>query len=240
MSCPSCGKQTRLLLPTKPAAKSTTPKLKFSRRDKAILVVALVMAPILAWKLYDLRVRGITQSLAPFELPNLTSTTKGQPRQASLPKQQPLSAEEKTSRENILKALLEVQSATAVGVTRDRYGGLLIKADSTLNFEKTKLSDDRHYQYSSHARDAIRFYSKANGAWDSYFKYDWMREKHEALMFEWDFKDLHDCGVSFNEKDYPLQSDATNARIVPFDECLSLYWKGADIFIEKMKAELSL
>lgn len=235
VSCPSCGKQTRLLLPRKQANVPPVPAIRdlniqarlktFFTVVVAIIILCIVISFASTWTSHKNNQLTLPE-------PSYTSST-------AAASKQPLSTEEKSSRENILKALMEVQSATAVGVTRDRYGGILIKADSTLNFEKTKLSDYRHYQYLSDAKEAIRFYSKANGVWDSYFKYDWMREKHEALMFDWDFKDLHECGVSVNEQDYPQQSDSSKAYMVPFDECLSLYWKGADVFIEKMKAKAS-
>ena len=230
--CPSCGKQTRLLLPrNKPPSPPTAaiPDLNIQARLKiffgvvvTIIILGIAISFALAWTSHK------NNQLI---LPEPTIAT---------PKQQPLSAEERSSRENILKALLEVESATAVGVTRDRYGGLLIKADSTLKFEKTKLSDYRHYQYLSDAEDAIRYYRSANNKWDAYFKYDWMREKHQALMLALEFKDLQDVGVKVNSADYLPDPDMKDSFLVPFDDYLSLYWKAADIFIEKMKAELSL
>lgn len=134
-----------------------------------------------------------------------------------------------------------MQSAASLGVTYDRYGELLIKADSTLNFEKTKLPDPdyRHSQYLSYAKDAIRNYSKANEAWNSYLKYEWMREKKQALMHDWNFRDLRECGVNVDETTYPPALNIKGAYLVPFNECLSLYWKAADIIIEKMKGEIS-
>ena len=141
------------------------------------------------------------------------------------------------ARENILRALLDVASATQLGVTRANYSALVTKALSTLNFEKIKLSAANHRNYLDYADNAIHFYAKANDKWSDYFKYDWMREEKIALMMQFSFDELKRAGVNVSSTDYPRESTAPTAFRVPFDDCLSLYWKAADKFIDKMKAE---
>ena len=149
-----------------------------------------------------------------------------------------MSSEEKTSRDNILKALLNVQSATALGVARDKFGDLLTTALSTLSFEKTKLSAERHEKFLECADKAIHYYTKANDEWSDYFKYDWMRDKNETFMYQYDFDDLRQNGVNVDATQYSHDANVNEAFVVPFDDCLSLYWKAADVYIEKMKDDV--
>lgn len=150
-------------------------------------------------------------------------------------KPSPMTSDEKLARENILRALLDVASATQLGVTRANYSALVMKALSTLNFEKIKLSASRHANYLDCADSAIHFYAKANDAWADYFKYDWMREEKIAWMLQYNFDELKRAGVNVNSTDYPRDPNLATAFRVPLDDCLSLYWKGADKFIDKMK-----
>ena len=152
-------------------------------------------------------------------------------------KPSPMTSDEKLARENILRALLDVASATQLGVTRANYSALVMKALSTLNFEKIKLSASRHANYLDCADSAIHFYAKANDAWSDYFKYDWMREEKIAWMLQYNFDELKRAGVNVNSTDYPRDPNLATAFRVPFDDCLSLYWKGADKFIDKMKLD---
>jgi hypothetical protein len=148
-----------------------------------------------------------------------------------------MSSEEKAARDNILKDLLDISSATAIGVNRDRYGDLLTKALSTLTFEKTKLSTERHLKFLLCASKAIDYYAKANNQWSDYFKYDWMRERKEALMSQFDFDDFRENGLTVNASNYHKYEKDTGYFFVPFNECLSMYWQVADIYVEKMKEE---
>lgn len=149
----------------------------------------------------------------------------------------PMTSDEKMARENILRALLDVASATQLGVTRANYSALVTKALSTLNFEKIKLSASRHVNYLDCADNAIHFYAKANDEWSDYFKYDWMREEKITLMGQFSFDELKSAGVKVNSASYPRDRNNSSVFRVPFDDCLSLYWKAADIFIDKMKLD---
>jgi hypothetical protein len=73
-----------------------------------------------------------------------------------------MTSEEISARDAILKALLNVSSATDVGVTRNDYGDLLAKAISALAFGKTKLSPERHEKFLTCAEKAVRFYTEAS------------------------------------------------------------------------------
>ncbi len=152
-------------------------------------------------------------------------------------KPSPMTSDEKMARENILRALLDVASATQLGVTRANYSALATKALSTLNFEKIKLSSSRHANYLDNADRAIHFYAEANDEWSDYFKYDWMQEEKVTIMSQYRFDDLRSAGVNVDSSNYPR--DATNQKFfrVPFDDCLSLYWKAADKFIDNMKSD---
>ena len=152
-------------------------------------------------------------------------------------KPSPMTSDEKMARENILRALLDVASATQLGVTRANYSALVTKALSTLNFEKIKLSSARHANYLDCADNAIHFYARANDEWSDYFKYDWMREEKITLMMQFNFDELKRAGVNVSSTDYPRDPNAPTAFRVPFDDCLSLYWKAADKFIDKMKTD---
>lgn len=148
-----------------------------------------------------------------------------------------MSSEEKTSRDNILKALLDVQSATSLGVTHNKYGDLLATSLSALNFEKTKLSARRHEKFLRCAEKAIHFYAKANDEWSDYFKYDSMRENKEVWLRQYDFDDLSQNGVVIDSSKYARDSDGFFIH-VPLDDCLSIYWRATDGYIEKMKNDI--
>ncbi len=79
-----------------------------------------------------------TVAAAPTPQPSPPPAPKTEEEQIDALKAKPLlmSSDEKTARDNILKALLDISSATAVGVNRNSYGDLLTKALSTLTFEK--------------------------------------------------------------------------------------------------------
>jgi hypothetical protein len=149
-----------------------------------------------------------------------------------------MSSEEKAARDNILKVLLDISSATAIGVSRDRYGDLLAKALSTLTFEKTKLSTERHVKFLLCALKAIDYYAKANNQWSDYFKYHWMRERNETFMSQSDFDDFRENGLTVNAANYrQCEIKDKDLFYVPFNDCLSMYWHVADVYIEKMKEE---
>ncbi|MEI6076279.1 MAG: hypothetical protein WCS94_11930 [Verrucomicrobiota bacterium] len=164
---------------------------------------------------------------------SIASVTK--PIESVRPKPLPMTSDEKMARDNILRALLDVASATQLGVTRANYSALVTKALSTLNFEKIKLTASRHANYLDCADIAIHFYAKANDAWSDYYKYDWMREEKIAWMMQYDIDELKRAGVNVNSTDFPRDPNLPTAFRVPFDDCLSLYWKAADKFIDKMK-----
>lgn len=148
-----------------------------------------------------------------------------------------MSSEEKASRDNILKALLDISSATAVGVSYNNYGNLVAKALSTLTFEKTRLSTERHTKFLLCSMKAIGYYARANDKWSLYFKYDWMREQNEALMSQVEFDDFCENGLTVNASNYRRYDKGKDLFFVPFKECLSMYWQVADVYIEKMKEE---
>jgi hypothetical protein len=151
-----------------------------------------------------------------------------------------MSSEEKTARDNILKALLDISSATAVGVTRNDYGTLLAKAVSSLAFEKTKLNTERHKKYLFCAEKAIGYYAKANDEWSDYFKYDWEREQEQTFMSQSEFKDLARNGMTIDISAYRTSEKEKTLFYVPFNECLRLYWRAADIYVQKMHKDVQL
>lgn len=172
--------------------------------------------------------------------PNTPPVPKTEEEQIDALKAKPLlmSSEEKQARDNILKALLDISSATAVGVNRNSYSDLLTKALSTLTFEKTKLSTERHRKFLLCATKALGYYAEANDTWSDYFKYDWMRDQDEALMSQADFNDLRQNGVTVDVANYRQYENDKTMFYVPFNDCLSLYWKAADVYIEKMKDDV--
>jgi hypothetical protein len=149
-----------------------------------------------------------------------------------------MSSEENASRDNILKALLDISSATAVGVSRNNYGDLLAKALSTFTFEKAKLSTERHTKFLLCAVKAIDYYARANKKWSDYFKYDWIRERNEIFVSQSDFDDFRENGLTVNTSNYRQYEKNKDIFYVPFNECLSMYWRMADIYIEIMKTDL--
>jgi hypothetical protein len=149
-----------------------------------------------------------------------------------------ISPEEKSARDGLFKALLDISSATAVGVTRNDYGSLLAKAHSAFEYGRTKLSAERHKRFLACSETAIKFYTKANEEWDDYFKYDWEREQDETLMSAADFYELRLYGVTTETSDYKRN----NSRLfyVPFHRSLNLYWKAADIYVDLIKKSATL
>jgi len=175
-------------------------------------------------------------------LSDVRSTTNSEEQKIDAMQAKPvlMSAEEKTARDNILKSLLDISSAVAVGVTRNDYGALLAKSVSTLAFEKTKLSTDRHTKYLFCAEKAIGYYAKANDEWSDYFKYDWEREKEQTLMSLSDFKDLAKNGMTIDPSAYQTSDSDKTEFYVPFKESLTMYWNAADIYVQKMHKDVQL
>ena len=175
-------------------------------------------------------------------LAEVRSTTNSEEQQINSLKAKPalMSSEEKTARDNILKALLDVSSATSVGVTRNDYSSLLAKAVSSLTFEKTQLKTERHVKYLFCAEKAIGYYTKANDEWSDYFKYDWMREREETMMSQFDFMDLARNGLKIDISTFRNTENSKTTFYVPFQKCLRLYWEAADIYVEKMKNDAQM
>jgi hypothetical protein len=148
-----------------------------------------------------------------------------------------MTADEKSARDSILKAMLDISSATSVGVARNDYGNLLAKATSALEFGKTKLSTERHEKYLACANKALHFYSKANDDWADYFKYDWEQEKDETMMSASDFANLRRNGLLVDASKYTRTSEDRSMFYVPFKESLDLYWQAADIYVRKMQSD---
>jgi hypothetical protein len=146
-----------------------------------------------------------------------------------------MSPDEKSARDGLLKALLDISSSTSVGVNRNDYGTLLAKANSALSFARTKLAVERHGKFLLCAAKAVGYYSKANDEWSDYFKYDWEREQDRTYMSAGDFYDLRQNGLPVEASNYSKQSDGVFS--VPFKESLNLYWEAADIYIHKMQRD---
>ena len=151
--------------------------------------------------------------------------------------------EEKVSRRNVLQVLMEIQSATALGVNPSRYRELVTKADSTMNLEKTTLSRFGNSEFLSCAEKAMQFYRKANREW-----FD--GQASWGAITKQDFEDFQAAGLNVNPADYPHNPPDfvkfmealgepvnTNQQnyIVPINKWLSLNWNAADFYIEKMK-----
>lgn len=175
-------------------------------------------------------------------LADVRSTTNSEEQKIDAMQAKPalMSLEEKTARDNILKSLLDISSATAVGVTRNDYGALLAKGVSTLAFEKTKLSTERHKKYLFCAEKAIGYYAKANEEWSDYFKYDWEQEKEQTYMSLSEFKELAKNGIKIDISAYRTSENDKSLFYVPFKECLTLYWQAADIYVQKMHKDVQL
>jgi hypothetical protein len=149
-----------------------------------------------------------------------------------------MSPDEKSARDGLLKALLDISSSTSVGVNRNDYGTLLAKANSALAFAQTKLPVDRHGKFLLCAAKAIGYYSKANDDWSDYFKYDWQREQDETLMSASDFYDLRQGGLPVDASSYKKDTEGEGHLFdVPFKASLNLYWQAADIYIHKMQRD---
>lgn len=154
-----------------------------------------------------------------------------------------MTPDEIAARDGVLKALLDISSATYVGVNREGYGSLLAKANSALEFGKTKLSPERHEKFLICGEKALLFYAKANDEWSDYFKYDWERDQEETIMTAADFHNLKMNGVMVDTSNYRRADDSNNSSVetvsffVPFKESLSLYWQAADIYVQKMKSD---
>ena len=168
---------------------------------------------------------------------NLLSATNSEEKMVDALEAKPadMSPEEKTARDGILKALLDISSATSVGVSRNNYGDLLAKAASALAFGKTKLPTERHKKYLICAEKALGFYDKANDEWSDYFKNDWQREREEALMSSYDFYNLRRNGLMVDASSF--RKADRHIYYVSFKKCLTLYWQAADIYVQKMQKD---
>jgi hypothetical protein len=258
VECPHCHLETIIFVPPSPVTSSLKPERqsKFAVLLMAIGGCILVVAGLI-WlvavsyeKNKAVTNSDVTTNIFPTSQPTVAAASTPQPSPPPVPKTEEeqidqlkakpllMSSEEKAARDDILKALLDVSSATAVGVNRNSYSDLLTKALSTLTFEKTKLSAERHEKFLECAEKAIRYYTKANDEWSDYFKYDWMRDRNETFMYQYDFDDLRQNGVTVDTTQYSHDANINEAFVVPFDDCLSLYWKAADVYIEKMKDDV--
>jgi hypothetical protein len=207
--CPHCGKETFCTPPKKITASGATNRQKSSMKFLPWIIVAVIVG-VIAFAAYKWQ-------------------------------------EEKVSRRNILQALMEIQSATALGVNPLRYGELLTKADSTLNLEKITLSGFGNSDFLSCAENAMHFYREANSGWNN-------GQAVWGFITEQDFKDFQSAGLNITLADYPpnppeyvkmvegvgetvAQTNPNQYSPVPLNEWLSLNWKAADFYIEKMKAD---
>jgi hypothetical protein len=254
--CPHCHLETIIFVPPWPVASTPKPERqsKFAFLSIVIGGCILVVA-YLTWLITVSHDKNkatnseVTTNFSPIQ-PTVAAAPTPQPSPPPAPKTEEeqidalkakpllMSSDEKTARDNILKALLDISSATAVGVNRNSYGDLLTKALSTLTFEKTKLSTQRHEKYLICAAKALDYYSEANKTWSDYFEYDWMRDQNEALMSQTDFDDLRQNGVTVDAIHFRQYENDKTIFYVPFNDCLSLYWKAADVYIEKMKDDV--
>ena len=258
VECPHCHLETIIFVPPTPVASSPKPERqsKFAVLSMAIGGCILVAAGLI-WLAAVSHEKNkaatnseMTTNISPTSQPTVAAAPTPQPSPPPVPKTEEeqidqlkakpmlMSSEEKAARDDILKALLDVSSATAVGVNRNSYSDLLTKALSTLTFEKTKLSTERHEKYLLCASKALGYYAEANKTWSDYFEYDWMRDQNEALMSQADFNDLRQNGVMVDATNFRQYENDKTMFYVPFNDCLSLYWKAADVYIEKMKDDV--
>lgn len=144
-------------------------------------------------------------------------------------------AEAKTAKENIIKALIDIQSATKIGVNNNRYGELLTNALSVYNFEKLKLKDEQNFIF--YVDKIIHFHQVANDKWSGEEKIRNLSigmiylSRKELFTMQYELKQVGiDIDVSEEAKKEP-------AKMIT-DYALSLYWQITDKYLEKLKTEL--
>ncbi len=258
VECPHCHLETIIFVPPSPATSPIKPEhhLKIAVLSMIVGGWIFVVAGLI-WLVAINHEKGkrvtnseTTTNVSPTSQPAVAVAVTPTPSPPPAPKTEEeqidalkakpllMSSEEKNARDNILRALLDISSATAIGVTRDKYSDLLTKALSTLTFEKTKLSTERHRKFLLCAAKAIDYYASANDTWSDYFKYDWMRDQDEALMSQNTFNDFQQNGVVVDTSTYRQFEQDKTMFYVPFNQALDLYWKAADVYIEKMKDDV--
>lgn len=111
VACPSCGHQTRLLLPSKPATVQPA-SVKTNQNSQSILIIVGTVAGILVVCLIGFGLSHISRKKPVASEIKITAVQSSSP---VIPKEEPLTAEQTASRENILKPIMEVHEAGPFG-----------------------------------------------------------------------------------------------------------------------------
>lgn len=109
--CPSCGQQTTLLLPSKPATGQPAP-VKTKQNSQPMLIIVSTVAGILVVCLIGFGLSRISRKKPAESEIKITAVQSNSP---VIPKEEPQPAEQKASRENILKPTTEFRKAGPFG-----------------------------------------------------------------------------------------------------------------------------
>lgn len=109
--CPSCGQQTRLLLPSKPATGQPAP-VKKNKNSQSILIIVGTVVGILVVCLIGFGLSRISRKQPAESEIKIAAVQSNAP---VIPKEEPPTAEQTASRENILKPTTEFRKAGPFG-----------------------------------------------------------------------------------------------------------------------------
>ena len=83
---------------------------------------------------------------------------------------QKLTDDEASARELVWQAFTKMSSATELGVTKIRYGELLVDLKTTFKVQQRKLAENRFCKFRIQCILALACYIKAGEAWEEYFQ----------------------------------------------------------------------
>lgn len=145
---------------------------------------------------------------------------------------QKISEEEASAKELLWQAFTKMSSATELGVTKIRYGELLVDLKTTFKVQQRKLAANRFCKFRVQCILALACYIKASEAWDEYFKRRGSDKK--ILVGEMEIDALKALGTDVDLVSFQISQTDYAFYNVPYDLMLSLYWHSATKLVDGM------
>ena len=226
VNCPSCGNDT--ILYQIPVSKNNCVKTK--PRLKSLLLLSFLI-PIS----FGIWYYNIHQTISDSDVSeNETIVTNPIPVLPDKPFF--ITTEEKTARDNILKTLIDLNSATTVGVNYMTYGELVRKSLSTCEFELIKLDVERNKKFLVSVSKAFKCYEIVYDNWKDYFKYDHLRKSDSfSTSPELIISYGNRLGIQTNVLFSGSTWQSSGLLKIDKDRFISVFWQAAGRHVEDLK-----
>jgi hypothetical protein len=150
--------------------------------------------------------------------------------------------DENTARVRIREALRNIHTATTIGVNKADYSGLVCEARASIEHYTSQHDSKGNMSFRLAYEKAMLYYEAANGYWEEYLKHGGINERGDSSMPESFIIYIRQYGLDvdvsrFKQVPKISLSDQT-IYIMPLNDCLSLVWAVADIFVKKMIAAI--